>query len=30
VAEVSYVEVGSHLSPPREMVSLRKWRRVEG
>ena len=30
VAEVSYVEVGSRLDPPREMVSLRKWRRVSG
>lgn len=30
VAEVSYVEVGSRLDPPREMVSLRKWRRVAG
>ncbi|MDP6605909.1 MAG: peptidyl-alpha-hydroxyglycine alpha-amidating lyase family protein [Dehalococcoidia bacterium] len=30
VAEVSYVEVGSRLTPPREMVSLRKWRRVSG
>ncbi len=30
VAEVSYVEVGRHESPPREMVSLRKWRRVSG
>ncbi|MGP3967294.1 peptidyl-alpha-hydroxyglycine alpha-amidating lyase family protein [Streptomyces sp. 6N223] len=29
-AEVSYVEVGSTLDPPREMVSLRKWRRVRG
>jgi DNA-binding beta-propeller fold protein YncE len=29
-AEVSYVEVGSKLDPPREMVSLRKWRRVRG
>jgi len=27
-AEVSYVEVGSKLDPPREVVSLRKWRRV--
>ncbi|MFI6348323.1 peptidyl-alpha-hydroxyglycine alpha-amidating lyase family protein [Streptomyces sp. NPDC050560] len=27
-AEVSYVEVGSKLTPPRELVSLRKWRRV--
>jgi DNA-binding beta-propeller fold protein YncE len=30
VAEVSYVEVGSRLNPPREMVSLRKWRRARG
>ena len=29
-AEVSYVEVGSKLSPPRELVSLRKWRRAKG
>jgi hypothetical protein len=29
-AEVSYVEVGSKLTPPRELVSLRKWRRVRG
>jgi DNA-binding beta-propeller fold protein YncE len=29
-AEVSYVEVGSKLDPPRELVSLRKWRRVQG
>ena len=28
VAEVSYVEVGRRLDPPREMASLRKWRRV--
>lgn len=28
VAEVSYVEVGRHQNPPREMASLRKWRRV--
>jgi DNA-binding beta-propeller fold protein YncE len=28
VAEVSYTEVGSRLAPAREMVSLRKWRRV--
>ncbi len=27
-AEVSYVEVGSKETPPREMVSLRKWRRA--
>ena len=30
VAEVSYVEVGSRQTPAREMVSLRKWRRVSG
>lgn len=30
VAEVSYVEVGARQDPPREMVSLRKWRRVSG
>lgn len=30
VAEVSYVEVGRFLNPPREMASLRKWRRVSG
>jgi len=29
-AEVSYVEVGSKLDPPREVVSLRKWRRARG
>jgi hypothetical protein len=29
-AEVSYVEVGSKLTPPRELVSLRKWRRAKG
>jgi DNA-binding beta-propeller fold protein YncE len=29
-AEVSYVEVGSKLDPPRELVSLRKWRRAKG
>jgi DNA-binding beta-propeller fold protein YncE len=29
VAEVSYVEVGSHQNPPREMMSLRKWRRID-
>lgn len=28
VAEVSYTEVGSRLSPAREMTSLRKWRRL--
>lgn len=30
VADVSYVEVGSRQNPPREMVSLHKWRRVRG
>ena len=30
VADVSYVEVGSRQTPPREMVSLHKWRRVRG
>ena len=30
VAEVSYVEVGRNEDPPREMVSLRKWRRTSG
>lgn len=30
VAEVSYVEVGRNEDPPREMVSLRKWKRVSG
>jgi len=30
VAEVSYAEVGRNESPPREMVSLRKWRRTSG
>ena len=29
VAEVSYTEVGARLPTPREMVSLRKWRRVD-
>jgi hypothetical protein len=29
-AEVSYVEVGSTLTPPRKLVSLRTWRRVTG
>ena len=28
IAEVSYTSVGSHKLPPREMVSLRKWERV--
>ncbi len=28
VAEVSYTAMGSRLEPPREVVSLRKWRRV--
>lgn len=30
VADVSYVEVGRLQNPPREMVSLHKWRRVSG
>jgi DNA-binding beta-propeller fold protein YncE len=30
VADVSYVEVGRLQDPPREMVSLHKWRRVSG
>ena len=30
VAEVSYAEVGRNEKPPREMVSLRKWRRTSG
>ena len=30
VAEVSFVEVGRHENPAREMVSLRKWRRTSG
>lgn len=30
VADVSFVEVGRQLDPPREMVSLHKWRRVSG
>ncbi len=30
VAEVSYTAYGSKLAPPREVVSLRKWRRVSG
>jgi hypothetical protein len=30
VADVSYVEVGSRQTPPREMMSLHKWRRVKG
>jgi len=30
VAEVSYTEVGGRLTPAREMVSLRKWRRSDG
>ncbi|EPH46064.1 putative Peptidyl-glycine alpha-amidating monooxygenase [Streptomyces aurantiacus JA 4570] len=29
-AEVSYTEEGSRLTPPRELVSLRKWRRTSG
>ena len=30
VAEVSFVEIGKDENPPREMASLRKWRRAEG
>ena len=30
VAEVSLVALGSRLTPPQEVVSLRKWRRVDG
>lgn len=30
VAEVSYTAHGSQLDPPREVVSLRKWKRVSG
>jgi DNA-binding beta-propeller fold protein YncE len=30
VAEVSYTAYGSHLDPPREVPSLRKWNRVSG
>ncbi len=30
VAEVSFTAYGSHLDPPREVISLRKWRRVSG
>jgi DNA-binding beta-propeller fold protein YncE len=30
VAEVSYTSYSSHLEPPREVVSLRKWKRVSG
>ena len=30
VAEVSYTAHGSQLDPPREVVSLRKWKRVNG
>jgi DNA-binding beta-propeller fold protein YncE len=30
VAEVSYTAYGSKLDPPREVVSLRKWRRASG
>ena len=30
VAEVSYTAFGSQQDPPREVVSLRKWRRVSG
>ena len=29
VAEVSYAEVGRNADPPREFVSLRKWRRAK-
>jgi DNA-binding beta-propeller fold protein YncE len=29
VADVSYVEVGSRQDPPREMISLHKWRRKD-
>ncbi|MEE2841861.1 MAG: peptidyl-alpha-hydroxyglycine alpha-amidating lyase family protein [Chloroflexota bacterium] len=30
VAEVSFVEIGKDENPPREMASLRKWRRAKG
>jgi len=30
VAEVSYTAMGSRLDPPREVTSLRKWKRVAG
>jgi len=30
VAEVSYNGLGSRLEPAREVISLRKWRRVDG
>ena len=30
VAEVSFTAYGSHLDPPREVPSLRKWKRVSG
>lgn len=30
VAEVSYTAYASHLNPPREVTSLRKWKRVSG
>ncbi|NQW17613.1 MAG: peptidylglycine alpha-amidating monooxygenase [Chloroflexi bacterium] len=30
VAEVSYSAFGSNLVPPREVISMRKWRRVAG
>ena len=30
VAEVSYTAYESKLTPPREVASLRKWRRVSG
>jgi DNA-binding beta-propeller fold protein YncE len=29
VAEVSYTAMGSKLDPPREVISLRKWKRVD-
>jgi sugar lactone lactonase YvrE len=30
IAEVSYTAHGSHQNPPREVISLRKWKRVSG
>ncbi|NQW20872.1 MAG: peptidylglycine alpha-amidating monooxygenase [Chloroflexi bacterium] len=30
VAEVSYTAMGSRLNPPKEVTSLRKWRRLNG
>ena len=30
VAEVSYTAFGSRFDPPREVISMRKWRRVSG